>query len=64
MRFDFIIIYKLINGLIYIDPSSIVQIKTINITRGHSKMLLIDKVIVNTRINLKNRVAYTFFQKH
>ena len=43
MRFDLIMLYKLINGLIDIDPSSIIQIKTTNITRGHPKRLLVDK---------------------
>ena len=38
---DLIMIYTLINGLIDIDPSSLIQIKTNNITRGHSKELLI-----------------------
>ena len=58
MRFDLIMLYKLINGLIDIDPSSIIQIKTNNITRGHSKRLLIDKARFDLRRNLlKNRVA-------
>ena len=58
MRFDLIMLYKLINGLIDIDPSSIIQIKTNNITRGHSKRLLIDKARIDLRRNLlKNRVA-------
>ena len=58
MRFDLIMIFKLINGLIDIDPSSIIQIKTNNITRGHSKRLLIDKARIDLRRNLlKNRVA-------
>ena len=58
MRFDLIMIFKLINGLIDIDPSSIIQIKTNNITRGHSKILLIDKARIYLRRNLlKNRVA-------
>ena len=47
MRFDLIMIFKLINGLIDIDPSSIIQIKTNNITRGHSKRLLIDKARID-----------------
>ena len=51
-------IFKLINGLIDIDPSSIIQIKTNNITRCHSKRLLIDKARIDLRRNLlKNRVA-------
>ena len=51
-------LYKLINGLIDIDPSSIIQIKTNNITRGHSKRLLIYKTRIDPRRNLlKNRVA-------
>ena len=45
MRFDLIMLYKLINGLIDIDPSSIMQIKTNNITRSHSKTLLIDNPV-------------------
>ena len=58
MRFDLIMLYKLINGLIDIDPSSIIQIKTNNFTRGHSKRLLIDKARIDLRRNLlKNRVA-------
>ena len=58
MRFDLIMIFKRINGLIDIDPSSIIQIKTNNITRGHSKRLLIDKARIDLRRNLlKNRVA-------
>ena len=58
MRFDLITIFKLINGLIDIYPSSIIQIKTNNITRGHSKRLLIDKARIDLRRNLlKNRVA-------
>ena len=58
MRFDLIMLYKLINGIIDIDPSSIIQIKTNNITRGHSKRLLIDKARIDLRRNLlKNRVA-------
>ena len=58
MRFDLIMLYKLINGLIDIDLSSIIQIKTNNITRGHSKRLLIDKARIDIRRNLlKNRVA-------
>ena len=57
MRFDLIMIFKLINGFIDIDPSSIIQIKTNNITRGHSKRLLIDKATIDLRRNLlKNRV--------
>ena len=51
-------LYKRINGLIYIDPSLIIQIKTNNITRGHSKRLIIDKARIDLRRNLlKNRVA-------
>ena len=51
-------LYKIINGLIDIDPSSIIQIKTNNITRGHSKRLLIDKARIDLRRNLlKNRVV-------
>ena len=58
MRFNLIILYKLINGLIDIDQSSIIQIKTNNINRGHSKRLLIDKARIDVRRNLlKNRVA-------
>ena len=58
MRFDLIMIFNLINGLIDIDPSSIIQIKSNNITRGHSKRLLIDKARIDLRRNLlKNRVA-------
>ena len=58
MRFDLIMLYKLINGLIDIHSSSIIQIKTNNITRGHSKRLLIDKARNDLRRNLlKNRVA-------
>ena len=58
MRFDLIMIYKLINGLIDIDPSSIIQIKTNNITRGHSKRILIDNARIELLRNLlKNRVA-------
>ena len=58
MRFDLIMLYKLINGLIDIDPSSIIQIKTNNITRGHSKRLLIYNARIDLRRNLlKNRVA-------
>ena len=58
IRFDLIMIFKLINGLIDIEPSSIIQIKTNNITRGHSKRLLIDKARIDLRRNLlKNRVA-------
>ena len=58
MRFDLIMIFKLINGLIDIDPYSIIQIKTNNIARGHSKILLIDKARIDLQRNvLKNRVA-------
>ena len=58
MRFDLIMIFKLINGLIDIDSSSIIQIKTNNITRGHSKSPLIDKSRIELWRNLlKNRVA-------
>ena len=58
MRFDLIMIFKLINSFIDIDPSSIIQIQTNTITRGHSKRLLIDKARIDLRINLlKNRVA-------
>ena len=46
MRFDLIILYKRINGLIDIDLSSIIQITTTNIIRGHSKILLIDKAMI------------------
>ena len=63
MRFYLIMLYKLINGLIDIDinPSSIIQIKTNNITRDHSKRLLIDKARIDLQINLlKNRVAYVW----
>ena len=51
-------LYKPINGLIDIDPSSIIQIKTNNIIRSQSKRLLIDKVRIDLRINLlKYRMA-------
>ena len=56
MRFDLIMLYKLINGLNDIDPSSIIQIQTINITRGHSKRLLIDKA----RIDLFIKYIYIY----
>ena len=50
-------IYKLINDLIDIDPSSIIQIKTTNITQVHYKRILIDKARIDLRRNLlKNRV--------
>ena len=46
------------NGLIDIDPSSIIPIKTNNITRYHSKRLLIDKSRIDLLRNLlKNRLA-------
>ena len=65
MRFYLIMIFKLINGLIDIDPSSIIQIKTNNITRGHSKRLLIDKARIDLRRNLlKNRVASVWNNLH
>ena len=58
LKFDLIMLYKLINGLIDIDPSSIIHIKTTNITRGHSKRILIDKVMIDLLRNLlKNRVT-------
>ena len=54
-------LYKLINSLIDIDPSSIIQIKTNTITRGHSKRLLIYKARIYLRRNLlKNRVAAVY----
>ena len=54
-------IYKLCNGLIDIDKTSIIHINNNNITSGHSKRLSIDKsrLYINKNL-LKNRIARTW----
>ena len=51
-------IYKLINGLVDIDYSSILNIKTNSSTRGNSQCIIIDNSCLDVRRNLVNtRVA-------
>ena len=48
-RFDIIMIYKLINGLVDIDYSSILNIKTNSSTRSNSQRIIID----NSRLDVQ-----------
>ena len=51
-------IYKLINGLVDNDYSSILNIKTNSSTRGNSQRMIIDNSRLEVRRNvLNNRVA-------
>ena len=51
-------IYKLINGLVDIDYSSILNIKTNSSTRGNSQHIIIDNSRLDVRRHLlNNRVA-------
>ena len=51
-------IYKLINGLVDIDYSSILNIKTNSSTRGNSQCIIIDNSCLDVRRNsVNNRVA-------
>ena len=57
-QFDIIMIYKLINGLVDNDYSSILNIKTNSSTRGNSQRTTIDNSRLEVRRNvLNNRVA-------
>ena len=58
-RFDLVVVYKLFNGLISIDASSIINIKKTNYnTRGHSMKISTNKYNLNVTKNLlNNRIA-------
>ena len=50
--------YKLVNGLVDIDYSSILNIKNISSKLGNSKRIIIDNSHLDVRLNLlNNRVA-------